>query len=156
MLKIIFSFLGLLFITLECKSQRNSNDLLGNVYSFEGECKKWTNTYINGFRIEETTKDSLYVNFSFNKGLFWKLSMIYNKDSNTFNSRTTIPFYTKESHYRSNLNMSIKENYILLSYKNKENKFSQKKYLLTHKDSIINRHIRNAYYAEEGFKLCKE
>lgn len=156
MSRISVLILSILFFNLGCKSQKLNSNLLGNVYSFEGKCKRWTNTYINGIRIDEVSKDSLFLRIAFGKESLYTISMIYDQNSNTFNSKTTIPFYPKEGHYRSKLNMSIKGNSVLLSFSDKEKKTCKKKYLFTYKATIIKERVRNVYYAEDGFKLCKE
>ncbi len=131
----------------ECKS------LLGNVYSYEGSCKRTQVSHINGFRIEEVSKDSLYIRFSLDKETFIGVSMFYNQKLKEYCSKKNIPSFSTNE--RIILIMQDSNTFFLGIQKSSE-EFKSKIFTFKYKDSIIKNHIRDPYYAEDGFSLCNK
>lgn len=156
MLKIKCLSISLLILTLNSCSSQESQALLGNVYSFNGNCKISKESYINGFRIEEVSKDSLYVRFYLDKEMFLGVSMLYNKQLKEYNSKKEIPFYFRKVKSKKEIVLDFKtKDVVLLKYKDSFNEYENKTFRFKYKDSIIKERIRNPYYAEDGFILCK-
>jgi len=142
------------FILGSCHSQEFES-LVGNVYSFNGKCEKSKESYINGFRIEEINKDSSYVRFSFDKEIFIGISMLYDETLKQYYSINEIPIHYKKLK-KNKIILEIKSNNsILLSFKNSSQKIENIIFKFKHNTPIIKEHIRNPYYAEDGFNLCK-
>ncbi|WP_369047655.1 hypothetical protein [Tenacibaculum sp. UWU-22] len=156
MLKVKYLFITLLVLTLNSCSSQESQNLLGNVYSFNGNCKKSQESYINGFRIEEISKDSLYVRFYLDKEIFFGISMSYNRPLKEYFSKNTIPFYSNKGKKENTVILNFKnDNIILLKLKDSSNEVKNKIFKFMYKDSIIRDHIRDPYYAEDGFFCVK-
>lgn len=150
--------IAIIHILYSCLSTKvYGEELLGNVYTKEGKCEKWTSFYINGLRIEEVREDSLYIRLQLGKEIFYPISL---KRSNNdgFISVEPVSFYSNRKTYKSFIKFKFsKNNYskIFLTFQDSLIVERKLQYIYTHKSYINSAKIRNIYYSEDGFNLCE-
>jgi hypothetical protein len=143
-----------IIISFSCIPSK-SYKLLGNVYTKDGKCKKWTSVYVNAMRIEEIKNDSIYVRLQLGKELFYPLSLVKSKNKASYISKKPINFYANRKTFKSSVKLTFsRNNTVFLKIKDSLGLEKTFQYIFTKKDSIDKDKIRNAYYSEDGFNLC--